>query len=151
MIRKSSPRPADEALDRLGRLVVRAAAEPGPEAREAADSPFLYARVRARVEERRRAAEREVGWLALLDVARRAVPAMGLVTALAAALLLWFAWFGAAGAGQFDEPVVLVGDDVIYGRGAGVESAVLRQGASLTHDEILEMVVNREGREAAGR
>lgn len=77
-----------ERLERVAREVVRAAAEGEGEAQVAADSPFLYARVRARIEEERRRHEEGEGWLALFGVAWRAVPAMAVVTALALALFL---------------------------------------------------------------
>jgi hypothetical protein len=150
--RTSSP-PEVRRLDQLGRAVVRASAEAGRDAAEAAAaSPFLYARVRARVAERRGQADSDGGWLALLSVARRAVPTMAFAAALASAMLLWFAWFGASGAGQFGgDGVVFVSDEVIYGSGGGVESAVLRAGDGPSQDEILKMIVDRNGREAQGR
>lgn len=49
-----------------------------------ASSPFLYARLRARIEvERRRSAEPRVGWLATLLATRRAIPALVPIAALA--------------------------------------------------------------------
>jgi hypothetical protein len=152
MARDRLPRISDERLDAAGRAVVRAAARAGAEADEAAAAPFLYARVRARVDEqKRREAEAGAGWLALLQVARRAVPTMAFVAALAAALLFWAASFGARHDGG-RAPLAFVGDDVIFGAAAdGVESAVLRDSGQLSHDEILNMVVNRAGREGANR
>ncbi|MFL6335667.1 MAG: hypothetical protein ACJ754_20350 [Pyrinomonadaceae bacterium] len=77
-----------EKLESVAREVVRAAAAGEGEARAAADSPFLYARVRARIEEERRRREEGEGWLALLGVAWRAVPAMALVAVMALALFI---------------------------------------------------------------
>lgn len=77
-----------ERLERVAREVVRAAAAEEGEAQAAADSPFLYARVRARIEEERRRREEGEGWLALLGVAWRAVPAMALVAVMALALFI---------------------------------------------------------------
>lgn len=153
MARTQLPRISDERLDRAGRAVVRSAARAGAEAEEAARAPFLYARVRAAIEEqRRREAEAGAGWLALLQVARRAVPTMAFVAALAAALLFWVATFGARqDGGRPAERFALVGDEVVFGGDAGVESAVLAGGEQLSHDEILNMVVNRAGREGVGR
>jgi hypothetical protein len=153
MARNRFPQISDERLDRAGRAVVRSAARTGAEAEEAAVAPFLYARVRARIEEqKRREAETGAGWLALLQVARRAVPTMAFVAAVAAALLFWAASFGARQEGQTNvERFAFVGDEVVFGGEAGVESAVLAEGAQLSHDEILNMVVNRAGREGVGR
>jgi hypothetical protein len=153
MTRNRPPHVPDERLDQLGRALVRAAAEAGRDAAAAAgSSPFLYARVRARVAERRGQSETEGGWLALLAVARRAVPTMAFAAAAASAVLLWFAWFGASTAGQFgNDGVVFVSDEVIFGGRGGVESAVLNAGDGPSQDEILRMIVERNGREAQGR
>ena len=72
MARNRIPRISDERLDAATRAVVRSAARTGAEADETANAPFLYARVRARIEERRREAESSASWLTLLQVARRA-------------------------------------------------------------------------------
>src|SRR5687768_627867 len=119
MTRNRLPQVPDARLDQLGRAVVRAAAEAGREAAEAAaSSPFLYARVRAGVAERQRLSESDGGWLALLSVARRAIPTMAFAAFAASAMLLWFAWFGASTAGQFGgEGFVFVTDDVVFGGG----------------------------------
>lgn len=74
----------DERLDDLGKSVVRAGGISDEDTEAIASSPFLYARLRARIEsDRRRDAEPRVGWLATLLVARRAIPALVLVAALA--------------------------------------------------------------------
>ena len=152
MARNRLPRNLDERLDRTGRAVVRSAARVGAEAEEAANAPFLYARVRAKIEGRRREAEAGAGWLALLQVARRAVPTMAFVAALAAALLFWVASFGARqDGGRPNDRFAFVSDDVVFGADAGVESAVLAENDQLSHDEILNMVVNRAGREGVSR
>ena len=57
-----------EMLERVAREVVRASAAGEAEAQAAADSPFLYARVRAHIEEERRRREAGEGWLALFRV-----------------------------------------------------------------------------------
>src|ERR671916_166460 len=152
MARKRSPQFTDERLDRAARAVVRSAAQTGAEAERAANAPFLYARVRARIEERRREADSSASWLTLLQVARRAVPTMAFVAALAAALLFWAASFGARQDGRAPaERFAFVSDDVVFGTDSGVESAVLADTGQLSHDEILNMVVNRTGREGVGR
>jgi hypothetical protein len=153
MARNKSPQVSDERLDRAARAVVRSAARVGAEAEEAANAPFLYARVRARIEERRREAEAGAGWLALLQIARRAVPTMAFVAALAAALLFWAASFGARQDGPRPaERFAFVSDDVVFGAGeAGIESAVLAGNEQLSHDEVLNIVVSRAGRRGGSR
>ena len=75
-------------LDRLGRIVVRAYASNDDEAEAAASSPLSYARLRARIAAEAARREEGEGWLAVLGVVWRAVPAMALVAVLAFALLL---------------------------------------------------------------
>lgn len=81
----------DERFERLTRTVMRAGGISGAEAENISSSPFLHARIRARIEaERRSRAEQGGGWLAALLIAWRAVAVLTLVT-VAAALSFWFA------------------------------------------------------------
>src|SRR5262245_23987336 len=75
----------DERLDRFGNELLRAFEAGEAEINTAATSPFLYRRIRVRIEaeERRRAEERN-SWMALLVTARRAIPAFALIAVLAA-------------------------------------------------------------------
>src|SRR5712692_8647981 len=97
----------DEQLDRAGRIVLRAAASDEAECDAAASSPFLFTRVRAAIAEEQRRREDAGGWLSIFFVARRAVPAMALVTLLAAILTVWSAQLGA--------PASPVDDDALFG------------------------------------
>jgi hypothetical protein len=139
MFEKNSPKISDEQLDRVGRLIVRSAASSDADA--TATSPFLYTRISARIEERRRE-QRDEGWRALLAVAWRAVPAMAVVAAFALALMLWFGLSGAGSSGggsQSGDEAALVG-----ARGNGPVSVVLTEGDQLSRDDVFELVVNRE-------
>lgn len=81
----------DELLDRIGKSVASASGLSESEADQVASSPFLYARLRARIEaERNKQAEPDIGWFATFKIARRAIPALALV-AIAAVASLWFA------------------------------------------------------------
>ncbi|MEK6287820.1 MAG: hypothetical protein AABO57_19040 [Acidobacteriota bacterium] len=80
---------SDEQLDRLTRIVARGGGIGEDEAERIGSSPFLHARLRARIEsEFQRPAEQGSGWFATLLVASRAVAALLLVT-IAAALAFW--------------------------------------------------------------
>ncbi|MCA1814955.1 MAG: hypothetical protein LC746_00850 [Acidobacteria bacterium] len=139
MFGKNAREIPEEKLDRLATEIVRAAACRGDEEAESvASSPFLYTRVAARIEERRRA-QGDEGWLAALAVAWRAVPAMALVAALASALLLWFGVSGATGA-QSQSGFEAISDT----RGTGVVSTVLSDTGSLSREEVLQIVVYRD-------
>jgi hypothetical protein len=136
----SDPKRNDQ-LDRAGGMVLRAAACDETES-EAADSPFLFTRVRAAIAEEQRRREETGGWLSIFFVARRAVPAMALITLLVAILTAWSAQLGAPQSG-FD-------DEALFGSpGAGVEQTVLADNNALSQDDVFNIVVDREyGRSA---
>jgi hypothetical protein len=129
----------NEQSDRAGRLVLLAASRNGDETAAAADAPFLYQRLRARIRDEERRREESGGWLSLLRVARRAIPAMALVTILAAVLTAWSMWPSAAPSGYGIEDEAL--SDT---RDPGVEQTILTRNA-LSPDEIFSIVVDRNG------
>src|SRR2546428_7183629 len=85
---ESNP-PKTEELDRAGKLILMAAAASESEIEAAASSPFLFTRLRAGIDAERRRREESNGWLSLIQVAWRVVPAMALVPILAAVLPFW--------------------------------------------------------------
>ena len=126
-----------DQLDDAGRRVLRAAAASLEETEAAASSPFLLTRIRAVIREESQRREESGGWLSLIFVARRAVPAMALITLLAGALTAWSA---------FNPPVAQTSTDdeaIIEGPGPGVEQTVLA-GATLSQDDVINIVVDRE-------
>jgi len=134
-------RQMNEQLDRAGKLVLLAAVANETETEAAASSPFLYTRLRAAITEERRRAEAG-GWLSLLFVARRAVPAMALIAALAAVLTLWSAQLGASTNNiGFD-------DEAFFdARENGIEQSILAGNNSLSRDEVFGIVVDQNERE----
>ena len=126
-----------DQLDEAGGRVLRAAAASLEETERAASSPFLLTRIRAAIREEAQRREEAGGWLSLIFVARRAVPAMALVTLLAGALTAWSA---------FNPPVAQTSADdeaIVEGPGPGVEQTVLA-GATLSQDDVINIVVDRE-------
>lgn len=130
----------NEQLDHVGQLLVRAGADNEEAFETAAASPFLYTRLRARIAaaESAQPTGADEGWLALLAVARRAVPAMTAVAALVFTLMLWLA------SGNAPTTATGFGDEAYYGGDAGVEQAVLADAQNLSRDEVLAIVVARE-------
>ena len=127
-------------LDRLGRTVVRAYASNEAEAEAASSSPFSYARLRARIAAEAARREEGEGWLAVLGVLWRAVPAMALVAAVAFALLL--------SAGTATQTSQGFSDDALLdGGGAGGEQVVFADARSISNDDVLETIISDEGRE----
>ena len=122
-------------LERAAREVVRASAAGEHEAAAVADSPFLYARVRARIEAERRRREEGEGWLALFGVVWRAAPAMALAAVLALALFL------TAGGGELAPGAV---EDALLGEREGdIEQVVFAdvRAASGDGDEVLSNII----------
>jgi hypothetical protein len=127
-------------LDRAGRIVLFAASRNDEEAEVAAASPFLFARVRAAISETEQQDE-AAGWLSMLFVARRAVPAMALIAILTAILTVWSIRPTAPtpGYGLEDEALSDTHDP-------GVEQTILTRNA-LSRDEVFSIVVDRRERE----
>ncbi|HEY0077233.1 MAG TPA: hypothetical protein VGB73_01195 [Pyrinomonadaceae bacterium] len=133
----------DERLDLIGRVLLRASARNESEAEAAASSPFLYTRVRARIAAERERREAGEGWLALLSVAWRSVPALALV-AVFAFVLFWFALPN----GQ--SPTVAFSDEALLGeREAGIEHVVFAERNALSSDEVLASILNEDETEAS--
>lgn len=128
----------DEQLDRLSKLVLRAAAADEQEIEAASTAPFLLTRIRARIDDGRR--EELNGWQSLPLIAWRAIPAMALIALLAGALTIWTAEPNTTpvGFGIYEEALA---DPT----NPGVEQTVLNN--SLSRDDVLTIVVERGNRE----
>lgn len=134
-----------ERLERFGQAIVRASATANDaEAEAVAASPFLYARLRARIktEEERRAGGET--WLALLGVVWRSVPAMALV-ALVAFVLFWTTSLGTTTA----LPGVLSDEALMDARDAGIESVVFAERRPLSSDDVLATILLEDEREVS--
>src|SRR2546423_7180806 len=128
---------SSEELDRAGKLVLMAAAASESEVDAAASSPFVFTRVRAGINEERRRRAESSGWLSLVQVAWRAVPAMALVAILAAVLTVWSTQFGVASTPQADD------EPLIGALDPGVEQTVLTSRNGLSRDEGFNIVLDR--------
>ena len=125
-----------EQLDRAGKLILMAAVASESEIEAAAFSPFLFTRVRAGIDEERRRREESSGWLSLIQVAWRAVPAMALVAILAAVLTVWSTGFVVPTPQADDEPLIGALDP-------GVEQTVLTSRNGLSREEVFNIVLDR--------
>jgi hypothetical protein len=130
----------NERLDRIGRKIIRASAENEQALEEASSSsPFLYGRLRARINGERARREEGERWRALFGVLWRAVPAMALVAVFA--VLLFLSAVSTRTVGGYSEEALLAAGD------AGVERVVFtgdRQ--QLSSDDILATILNDEER-----
>ena len=143
MVSKKNDRGLEERLDRLGLEIVRAAAANEAEAERVASSPFLYARLRARIaaERERREGVGVEGWLAMLGLAWRTVPAMALV-AIFSFVLFWSV--------DLSTPVSAgVSDEALLGTsGAEIERVFFADRQPLSSDDVLATIINEDGQEA---
>src|SRR5262245_46580685 len=79
----------DETLNRFSDELLRAFEAGEAEINTAATSPFLYRRIRVRIEaEERRLAEQRGAWQALLTGVRRAIPVVAMLAVVAFASLM---------------------------------------------------------------
>lgn len=128
----------NEKLDRIGKVVVRSAAARDEDFEAAATSPFLFTRIRAAIATGQRTEEDATGWLSMILVARKAIPAMALVATLAAVLTLWSA------RSAFTSPPVASDEETLFEmQDPGMERAVLASRNGLSRDEIFNIVVDR--------
>src|SRR5437879_10708459 len=82
-------REENQLLDSAGAAVLRAATADDPETEAAANAPFLFTRIRARIAEEKRRREEAGGWQTLPLVAWRAVPVIAILALLTAVLMIW--------------------------------------------------------------
>lgn len=135
MLKAKSPK--NEELDRVGRLVLKAAIAADADVEAAAASPFLFTRVRAAINQGRREREESRGLLSLIQVAWRAVPAMAVIAIMAAGLTVWSTRSPVTPVAQADD------EYLISPMEPGVEQTVLASRNGLSRDEIFNIVVDR--------
>jgi hypothetical protein len=129
----------DEWIDEVGREVARAAALADAEADAAVASPFAYARLRARIDAENRRRSRPADWAVQLRVVRMAVPAMALITIIAAGSF-WFA----AGGGTEAMPTRAVS---VSACAITTDEELAVDACSISSDEVLAVIVNRARQE----
>ncbi|HEX8283338.1 MAG TPA: hypothetical protein VF588_08290 [Pyrinomonadaceae bacterium] len=138
-------RARSERLDGFAGEVVRASAAGVGESEEIAKSPFLYARVRARIEEEARRREEGDGWLGLLAVALRASPALGLVAVLA----LWLCLSSGAGERGAQVSGFGLGEALLGERDGDIEQVVFADARTPSRDDVLSTIIDGGESEAA--
>lgn len=144
MAGEKKDRARTERLERFAGDIVRASAAGEGEAERVAESPFLYARVRARIEDERRRREEGDGWLGLLAVALRAAPAMGLAAVAALALFLSSGATERAQVSGFG-----LGEALLAERDGDIEQVVFEDARDASSDEVLSTIIGGGESEAA--
>jgi hypothetical protein len=132
----------DEQLDRAGKVVLRAAAADEQEIEKAAESPFLFTRVRARIAAQLRENE-SGGWQSLPLIAWRAIPAMAVIALLAGGLTIWTGQGGNSNTANTPPVWYRLDDEALADpTDPGVEQTVLSRN-SLSHEDVLDIVIER--------
>jgi hypothetical protein len=142
MIGKKRDSRSEQQLDRAGREIIRASAMNEDEGERVAAAPFLYTRLRSRINAEREQREERERWGAMLRVIWRAIPAMAMVAILAVTLFL------SANLGTQTAGVANV-EDLLDTQGAEVESVVFADNRSLSSDEVLATILNEDEQEAS--
>ena len=130
-----SDSPQNEELDRVAKLVLKAASASESDIEAASSSPFLFARIRASINEGPEQDAR--GWLSLIQVAWRAVPAMALVAIMAAGLTVWSTQTAPVPVAQADD------EPLIGALDPGVERTVLASRNGPSREEVFNIIVER--------
>lgn len=133
----SSVRGVNERLDRLGSEVISASSLNEDETDGVVSSPFLYTRVRARINAELARREEKEGWLSIFKVFWRAVPAMALVAVFCLVLFLSSSTGGLTTAGLSEDGVPSAPD-------SGIERVVFAGKQPLSNDEVLTTILGRE-------
>jgi len=99
----------DETLNRFSGELLRAFEAGETEISNAAASPFLFRRIRVRIEaEERRLAQQRGAWLSLLAGVKHAIPALLAFAVVAVASLMLTSSQQAPGAGNEDPPTLML-------------------------------------------
>jgi hypothetical protein len=134
MFSRKRRRAPDERLDQVGKSVVRSGGISDDDADAIASSPFLYARLRARIEaERLRRAEPQSDWFAALLAARRVIPALVLV-AIVASGAFWLTKTNSDGASRSADARSDSLDRVVVGGTCALSSA---EECAISTEEVL--------------
>ena len=128
----------DDRLDQIGRELISAFSLTSEEAHAAASSPWLWARLRARIAAERQRRESAEQWSILAMVLRRALPATATAALLALGLFIFVNTTAPRTSAQFNDQALFETNDV------GVQHIVFAERRPLSADEILDTIMNEE-------
>jgi len=132
----------DKQLDRLGAIVTRRGGISDDELQKIDSSPFLRTRLRTAIESERRRSEQQIGWLARIGVATRAIAMMAIVT-IAAVVSFWFSRPASNAPGSSESRQNDVARVVIGGT-----CALSTDGCSISNEAVLATLFKAEGEES---
>lgn len=128
-------------LDRVGRLITRAGVLPDEESSKIATTPFLFARIKARISSEEQQRENLGLWAGFWPTAKRAVPAMVIIAAVSFGLSVYMS-------GNKNQTAAFSVDAYLRTNESGVENIVFAERRPLTSDEVLATIFSRDDREA---
>lgn len=131
----------NKRLDRVGRDVLRASVIGDEEAENLAQSPFLFTRIRSRIESERQAEETAGIWNSFWLISRKAIPAMSLVAAISLGLFIY-------SGNKSSRPTFSV-DAYLGTSDSRIENLVFAERQPVTVDEVLATIATRDEREPA--
>src|SRR5262245_35897329 len=129
----------DERLNELAKIVTRGGGISDAEVESITASPFIHARLRARIEAERRRATSGGAWIGTWLVASRAM-AISLVVTIAAALTFWLSGTRAESPGRYAAPDNL--ERVVTG---GTCALSATEECAISNDEVLATLFAQEG------
>ena len=132
----------DKRLDQVGKVLLRGAAADEQEIERAAEAPFLFTRIRARITAQLRENE-SGGWQSLPRIAWRAVPAMAVIALLAGGLTIWTGQAGSSNVANTPPVWYRLDDEALADTNdPGVEQTVLSRN-NLSHEDVFDIVIER--------
>jgi anti-sigma-K factor RskA len=130
----------NEELDCVGRHITRASVLADDEAGDIAAAPFLFTRVRARIADREQSESGRI-WSGFRTASLKAIPAMIIVAVVSCGLSLY------TSGNKSTNPAFSV-DAYLGTNEAGIENMVFAEKRTLTTEEVLATILNRDEREA---
>jgi hypothetical protein len=125
-----------ERLDRAGRIVTKSAGISEKKASELAATPFLFARIQARITSEAQVSDAGI-WTAFWSISKRALPAMMIVAAFSFGLSVYFT-------GNKNQSPAFSVDAYLGTTESGVENLVFAERPPLTHDEVLATIISND-------
>jgi hypothetical protein len=143
MLHKNDRRNDNDELDRLGGALVRASSLTEDESEHIASSPFLSAKLRARMDAGRNEIPETGDWLDIFGAAWRALAAMSFAAALAVAALLF------AGSVESPTPGIFTQEALLATSDTGSEGLLFDDADAISSDEAFSNLVNENERSTA--
>jgi hypothetical protein len=129
-------------IDQAARRLVRASVLSEREATDAVSSPYVFSRLRARINADSEGPDQSSLWAGLALSARTAIPGMALVAAVSFGLLLY------VNGNKPQAPAFSV-DAYVDSGNSGFDNMLSAERRPVTSEEVLKSIVNKDEREVS--